>query len=91
MKEMYEPYDVKMQKTIDVVMSDFAGVRAGRANARTTEILDQLALSDRAVTDNQAQAPCEIADWSAAMERLERARAESMEYLRRTLEETGRE
>lgn len=65
--------------------------RAGRANARTTEILDQLALSDRAVTDNRAQAPCEIADWSAAMERLDRARAESMDYLRRTLEETGRE
>ena len=26
-------YDAKMQKTIEVVMSDFAGVRAGRANA----------------------------------------------------------
>ena len=33
MKEMYQEYDVKMQKTIDVVTSDFAGVRAGRANA----------------------------------------------------------
>ena len=33
MKEMNQPYDAKMQKTIDVVMSDFAGVRAGRANA----------------------------------------------------------
>ena len=33
MKEMNKPYDTKMQKTIEVVMSDFAGVRAGRANA----------------------------------------------------------
>ena len=33
MKEMNQPYDAKMQKTIEVVMSDFAGVRAGRANA----------------------------------------------------------
>ena len=33
MKEMNQPYDEKMQKTIEVVMSDFAGVRAGRANA----------------------------------------------------------
>ena len=33
MKEMNQPYDAKMQKTIEVVMSDFAGVRAGLANA----------------------------------------------------------
>ena len=33
MKEMNQPYDAKMQKTIEVVMSDFASVRAGRANA----------------------------------------------------------
>ena len=33
MKEMNQLYDAKMQKTIEVVMSDFAGVRAGRANA----------------------------------------------------------
>ena len=33
MKEMNQPYDAKMQKTLEVVMSDFAGVRAGRANA----------------------------------------------------------
>lgn len=39
MKEMYEAYDVKMQKTIDVVISDFAGVRAGRANAA---VLDKI-------------------------------------------------
>ena len=39
MKEMYEAYDVKMKKTIEVVMSDFAGVRAGRANAA---VLDKI-------------------------------------------------
>ncbi|MCI6990573.1 MAG: ribosome recycling factor [Clostridiales bacterium] len=39
MKEMYEAYDVKMPKTIDVVISDFAGVRAGRANAA---VLDKI-------------------------------------------------
>ncbi len=39
MKEMYQEYDVKMQKTIDVVASDFAGVRAGRANAA---VLDKI-------------------------------------------------
>ena len=39
MKEMYEAYDVKMQKTSDVVISDFAGVRAGRANAA---VLDKI-------------------------------------------------
>ena len=33
MKEILKEYDVKMQKTVDVVISDFAGVRAGRANA----------------------------------------------------------
>ena len=33
MKELYQEYDVKMQKTIEVVVSDFAGVRAGRSNA----------------------------------------------------------
>ena len=39
MKEMYQEYDVKMQKTIDVVTSDFVGVRAGRANAA---VLDKI-------------------------------------------------
>ena len=39
MKEIYQEYDVKMQKTIDVVTSDFAGVRAGRANAA---VLDKI-------------------------------------------------
>ena len=33
MKEVNKEFDAKMQKTIDVVMSDFASVRAGRANA----------------------------------------------------------
>ena len=32
MKEIYKEYDSKMQKTIDVVLSDFAAVRVGRAN-----------------------------------------------------------
>ena len=39
MNEMIQPYDSKMQKTIDVVVSDFAGVRAGRANAA---VLDKI-------------------------------------------------
>ena len=33
MNAVHKPYDEEMQKTIDVVISDFAGVRAGRANA----------------------------------------------------------
>ena len=33
MKEVNKEFDAKMQKTIDVVISDFASVRAGRANA----------------------------------------------------------
>ena len=33
MKEIHKPYDEKMHKTIEVVKSDFASVRAGRANA----------------------------------------------------------
>ena len=39
MKEINKEYDAKMQKTIDVVMSDFASVRAGRANAA---VLDRI-------------------------------------------------
>ena len=39
MNEIHKEYDVKMQKTIDVVMSDFASVRAGRANAA---VLDKI-------------------------------------------------
>lgn len=39
MKEVYMEYDQKMQKTVDVVMGDFASVRAGRANAA---VLDKL-------------------------------------------------
>ncbi|SMC37052.1 ribosome recycling factor [Papillibacter cinnamivorans] len=33
MKEAYKEYSDKMQKTIEVVGNEFAGVRAGRANA----------------------------------------------------------
>ena len=33
MNEILKEYGVKMQKTVDVVISDFAAVRAGRANA----------------------------------------------------------
>ena len=39
MKEVNKEFDAKMQKTIDVFMSDFAGVRAGRANAA---VLDKI-------------------------------------------------
>ena len=39
MKAIHKPYDEKMQKTVDVVVSDFASVRAGRANAA---VLDQI-------------------------------------------------
>ena len=39
MKEVNKEFDAKMQKTIDVVMSDFASVRSGRANAA---VLDQI-------------------------------------------------
>ena len=39
MNEIHKEYDVKMQKTIDVVMGDFASVRAGRANAA---VLDKI-------------------------------------------------
>ena len=41
MKEVNKEFDAKMQKTIDVVMSDFASVRAGRANAA---VLDKICL-----------------------------------------------
>ena len=41
MKEILNEYDVKMQKTVDVVISDFAGVRAGRANAA---VLDKISV-----------------------------------------------
>ena len=39
MNEILKEYDVKMQKTVDVVISDFAAVRAGRANAA---VLDKI-------------------------------------------------
>ena len=39
MTDFCKPYDAKMQKTIEVVKSDFNGVRAGRANAA---VLDKI-------------------------------------------------
>ncbi len=39
MKEIFQEYDHKMRRTIEVVMSDFAAVRAGRANPA---VLDKL-------------------------------------------------
>ncbi|MEG2118981.1 MAG: ribosome recycling factor [Pseudoflavonifractor sp.] len=39
MKEANKDFDIKMQKTVEVVMSDFGGVRAGRANAA---VLDKI-------------------------------------------------
>lgn len=39
MNEFNKEFDAKMQKTIDVVVSDFASVRAGRANAA---VLDKI-------------------------------------------------
>ena len=39
MNEVRKEFNTKMQKTIDVVVSDFAAVRAGRANAA---VLDKL-------------------------------------------------
>ena len=39
MTELLKEYDGKMQKTIDVIMGDFASVRAGRANAA---VLDKI-------------------------------------------------
>lgn len=39
MQEFNQEFDVKMQKTIDVVNGDFASVRAGRANAA---VLDKI-------------------------------------------------
>ena len=39
MNEILKEYDAKMQKTVEVVLSDFASVRAGRANAA---VLDKI-------------------------------------------------
>lgn len=39
MNEMYKEYDQRMNKTVEVVLGDFASVRAGRANPA---ILDKL-------------------------------------------------
>ena len=40
-KEMYQEYEHKMKKTVEVVISDFGGVRAGRANA---SVLDKISV-----------------------------------------------
>ncbi|MEG0765898.1 MAG: ribosome recycling factor [Pseudoflavonifractor sp.] len=39
MKEANQEFDAKMQKTVEVIISDFGGVRAGRANAA---VLDKI-------------------------------------------------
>ena len=41
MSDIIHDYDAKMQNTVDVVVSDFASVRAGRANAG---VLDRIAV-----------------------------------------------
>lgn len=41
MNEAHKEYDIKMQKTVDVVLGDFASVRAGRANAA---VLDKISV-----------------------------------------------
>ena len=41
MSDIIHDYDAKRQKTVDVVVSDFASVRAGRANAG---VLDRIAV-----------------------------------------------
>ena len=55
MNEILKEYDVKMQKTVDVVVSDFAGVRAGRANAA---VLDKITVDyyGSATPNNQVAA-----------------------------------
>lgn len=65
--------------------------RAGRANARVTEILEYLDLNDRIVTDGVAVSSYEIKDWSVPMERLRQKRKDSLNYLCQTLEDTYRE
>ena len=40
-KDMYQEYEHKMKKTVEVVISDFGGVRAGRANA---SVLDKISM-----------------------------------------------
>ena len=39
MNDVYQEFDAKMQKTVDFIISDFAAVRAGRANAA---VLDKI-------------------------------------------------
>lgn len=55
--------------------------RAGRANARVLEILDELKLNDRIVTNNITKADYKINDWSVAVKNLAEARSKSINYL----------
>ena len=48
MSDIIHDYDAKMQKTVDVVVSDFASVRAGRANAG---VLDRIAVEYYGILD----------------------------------------
>jgi len=41
MRDAHKEFDYKMQKTVEVIKSDFAGVRAGRANA---SVLDKISV-----------------------------------------------
>ena len=60
MNELNKPYDEKMKKTVDVVVSDFASVRAGRANAA---VLDKIAVDYYGTpTPNNQVAPISSTD-----------------------------
>ena len=52
MKSEYKVYEEKMKKTIEVVKSDFASVRAGRANAK---VLDRITVEYYGVDTPLAQ------------------------------------
>lgn len=76
MKEILKDYDVKMQKTVDVVVSDFASVRAGRANAA---VLDKIAVDyyGSATPINQVAAISSPASAQPAHQTLGRLTAQS--------------
>lgn len=79
MKEILKDYDVKMQKTVDVVVSDFASVRAGRANAA---VLDKIAVDyyGSATPINQVAA-ISSPDRAPAHQTLGRLTAQSLKRL----------
>ena len=56
MKEVNKEFDAKMQKTIDVVMSDFASVRAGRANAAVLDKIENLPKAHNILKEAQENA-----------------------------------